>query len=114
MNFPRARTTPELTKESTAAMQFSLRTLLVGTVIIACFCAATIYCLGPVLPESALRRLKPGTSENEVVELLGPPNSRKAGEAWYYERLFNPGWVTVYSDTDGRVLYVDSEAAIRW
>lgn len=52
-------------------MRLSLRTLLFGTAIIACFCSTAVYCLGPVLPGATIRHLEPGIPESEVVELLG-------------------------------------------
>lgn len=92
-------------------IRFSIRSLLSLVTCVALLVAIAIYCLGPVVPESTLALIKPGASKQHVREVLGDPTSNSTSSSWYYDRVMNPGWLTVNFDLRGKVLSVDHERA---
>ena len=91
-------------------MRFRIRSLLL--MIFTCtLCIGLVrQCFGPVISRSTLAEIEPGDSKHRVRELLGSPNGTITPQSWGYERSFNPGWVTVYFDKDGRVMEVNDES----
>lgn len=90
-------------------MYFSIRTLLILTALIAFAILASKHCLGPVVPLSVAKRVRPGITRSEVIAILGLPNDGMTNQSWEYVRIFNPGWFVVHFDANGEVAYVDHE-----
>jgi hypothetical protein len=93
--------------------QYSLRglmiTIAVGSIVLTLGSFVANWVAGPVISGARLRRIEPGMTQHQVIEILGEPQSRKEGE-WHYERIGNPGWVEVWFDDDGRVQEVNDES----
>ena len=90
-------------------MRFSLRTLLVVTLLAALTVGSVVNCLGPIRPHSAVAKINEGMTQEDVRKILGTPNGKTSQESWSYERFMNPGWLVVYFDDAGCVQYVDHE-----
>ena len=88
---------------------FSIRSLLVLIAVSAFGVMAAVHCLGPIVPGSTVAEIKTGASKQQVLDLLGAPNSPLSESAWCYERTMNPGWLVVHFDVNGDVEYVDHE-----
>lgn len=56
-----------------------------------------------------MARIRLGDSKQQIRALLGDPSDGSSATQWYYERLLNPGWVTVGFDAEDRVIFVDDE-----
>jgi len=96
-------------------MRFNLRFVFLVTTVVACIvgglCFAGRWCLGPIVPQATLDRLRDGMTASEVEEILGPPTAYGETRCWYYSKLFNPGWLTVDFDDQGRMASYGQELA---
>ena len=91
--------------------QFTTRFVLFAAAIVACCVLVVSGLFGPIIPQSRLRLIQSGMTEQDVIRLLGDPTSRTTDGELVYERQGNPGWVIVCFDNDGLVSYVDDESA---
>lgn len=80
---------------------------IIGLVLI---CGAYWLVLGPVIPPGKLDGLREATRA-DVRRILGDPTEVHPSGNWIYMRLFNPGWVEIYFDHDGRVSVINDEQA---
>ena len=90
-------------------MRYSIRSLMMATTVVALGISALMHCLGPVRPETVVAQIQSGMSRDDVRQVLGFPNGDRSSQSWSYERTFNPGWLVVYFDANGKVTYVDHE-----
>lgn len=89
-------------------MRISLRGLMLATMFCCLFLASCQWTVGPVIPDSKLRKIKAGMTKQEVESALGSWYS-EFDERWEYSRVFNPGWVSIYFDRYDCVSHVDDE-----
>lgn len=92
----------------TSNMQFSLRALFIGmATVLACYVAIE-QMIGHAVPRNLLRQVKPGMTEQEVCEILGPPQ-RRSDDSFQYGRFANPGYVQINFE-DGRLSSINDES----
>jgi hypothetical protein len=74
-----------------------------------------MWSLRPVVPPVLLSRLKVGTTTtSEVERLLGSPSDHTKSGEWIYERLFNPGYLGLTFDKDGRLVGFRHDSVLKW
>jgi outer membrane protein assembly factor BamE (lipoprotein component of BamABCDE complex) len=94
------------------AIGLNLRIAIVVAILIAGVCFAARWCLGPVVSQATLDRLRVGMTAREVEQVLGPAtDTDDDSDCWYYEKPFNPGWLTVTFDDEGRMASYGQELA---
>jgi outer membrane protein assembly factor BamE (lipoprotein component of BamABCDE complex) len=91
------------------AIRFRLPAIFLALTLTALLCFAARWCFGPIFSNAAIARLKAGMTADEVKQILGPPTAQPESNWWVYERIFNPGWLGVYFDENGRLTMVDHE-----
>lgn len=101
--------------EAGLPMQFTLRTLLMATAIIAFLCVVAVNWLGPPIPDATVSQLHIGMAKQEVRSLLGAPNPGSTGSDWHYDRFYDRKWLTVRFGSTGRVFCIERRPALpRW
>ena len=74
-----------------------------------------MWCLRPVVPPALVGRLKVGiTTTLEVERLFGAPSDQTKSGEWIYERLFNPGYLGLIFDEDGRLVGFRQNSILKW
>ena len=97
-------------------MRWRLRSLLLafGLVAVALGLGRFVHsAVGPIFPRSVLDKLAPGMTKAQVQSLVGPPARTYGEDQWQYQRAFNPGWVEIWFDGDGKLLDVNDESIYR-
>jgi hypothetical protein len=96
-------------------IRFTLRSILVVMALIA-FAFGVGYrlrlALGPIKPNAALAKLRPGMGHSEVEAILGRPTRVDTYGNWVYEKPFNPGWLTINFDKQSKLTDYDHEPVI--
>ncbi len=65
--------------------RFSIRTLLLGMIMVAFSCALYIVICRNGISEASVMRIKPGMHKSELIEMLGKPHRIYPTGYWEYD-----------------------------